>query len=65
MVFVGAWSRDDFSRRAPDGDGRRYFQAIVQDVVPGLWEDKLHDLTGVYAFRCTHCGRVTAHWDIA
>jgi uncharacterized protein CbrC (UPF0167 family) len=65
MIFVGVWSRDEFSRRAPDGDGRRYFEQIVQDVVPGLWEDELHDETGVYVFRCQHCGRVTAHWDLA
>lgn len=65
MIFVGAWSRDEFSRRAPDGDGRRYFEQIVQDAVPGLWEDELHDETGVYVFRCQHCGRFTAHWDLA
>lgn len=65
MIFVGSWSRDEFSRRAPDGDGRRYFEQIVQDVVPGLWEDELHDETGVYVFRCQHCGRLAAHWDLA
>jgi len=65
MVFVGEWSREDFTRRAPDGDGCRYFEQVVQDTMPGLWEDRLHDMTGVYAFRCPSCGRVTAHWDIA
>jgi uncharacterized protein CbrC (UPF0167 family) len=65
MVFVGEWSREEFSQRAPDGDGRRLFEEIVQDAVPGLWEDKLHDITGVYVFRCKLCGRLTAHWDIA
>jgi uncharacterized protein CbrC (UPF0167 family) len=65
MVFVGEWSRNEFSRRAADGDGRRLFEEIVQDTVPGLWEDELHDITGVYVFRCPSCARFTAHWDIA
>jgi uncharacterized protein CbrC (UPF0167 family) len=65
MVFLGGWSREEFSRRASDGDGRRLFEEIVQDSVPGLWEDKLHDITGVYVFQCRSCGRLTAHWDIA
>jgi len=65
MVFLGEWSREEFSRRAPDGDGRRLFEEIVQDSVPGLWEDELHDITGVYVFRCKSCGKLTAHWDIA
>jgi len=65
MVFVGEWTRDEFTRRASDGDGRRLFEEIVQDPVPGLWEDRLHDITGVYVFRCPSCRRMTAHWDIA
>ena len=65
MVFLGEWSRDEFAKRAPDGDGRRLFEEIVQDTVPGLWEDQLHDITGVYVFKCKSCGRLTAHWDIA
>jgi uncharacterized protein CbrC (UPF0167 family) len=65
MVYVGEWSREEFARRAPDGDGRRYFEEVVQDSVPGLWEDELHDITGVYVFRCRTCNRVTGHWDLA
>jgi uncharacterized protein CbrC (UPF0167 family) len=65
MVFIGEWSREEFARRAPDGDGRRYFEEVVQDTVPGLWEDRLHDITRVYVFRCPSCERVTAHWDLA
>lgn len=64
MIFVGEWSRDEFSRRSPDGDGRGFFHDIVQEPVPGLWEDVLHDATGVYVFRCPTCGRLTAHWDM-
>ena len=64
MVFIGEWTREEFSRRAPDGDGQRFFREIVQDIVPGLWEERLHDLTGVYVFRCPSCERLTAHWDI-
>jgi uncharacterized protein CbrC (UPF0167 family) len=65
MVFIGEWSREEFSRRAQDGDGQRFFEQIVQSPVPGLWEDRLHDITGVYVFRCPLCERVTAHWDLA
>ena len=65
MVFVGAWGRDEFARRAPDGDGRRYFEQVVQDVVPGLWEEALHAESGVYVFRCKIGGRETAHRDLA
>jgi uncharacterized protein CbrC (UPF0167 family) len=65
MVFLGEWSREEFSIRAPDGDGRRFFEGVVQDPVRGLWEDKLHDITGVYVFHCQKCNRQTAHWDIA
>jgi hypothetical protein len=64
-VFAGAWSRKEFTRRAPDGDGRRYSESIVRHCVPGLWEDELHDLTGVYVFRCPTCGELRAHWDVA
>jgi uncharacterized protein CbrC (UPF0167 family) len=65
MVFIGEWGRDEFARRAPDGDGQRYFEDVVQDSGPGLWEGKLDDIIGVYVFRCPACERVTAHWDIA
>lgn len=65
MVFVGEWSRKEFSRRAPDGDGHRLFCEVVQDIMPGLWEDKLHDITGVYVFKCGSCGKLRAHWDLA
>jgi uncharacterized protein CbrC (UPF0167 family) len=65
MIFVGCWSREDFTANAPDGDGREYFRKIVQNEVPGLWEDRLHDDTGIYVFRCESCSRMTAHWDLA
>ena len=65
MVFLGSWSRDRFTREAPDGNGRSYFERIVADAVPGLWEDQLHDTTGVYVFRCPSCKRLRGHWDIA
>ena len=65
MVFLGEWSREDFTRRAPGGDGRRFFEEIVQDSVPDLWRNELHDTTGVYVFECRSCSRLTAHWDMA
>jgi uncharacterized protein CbrC (UPF0167 family) len=65
MVFIGEWSREEFSRRAPDGDGFRLFCKVVEYIVPGLWEDTLHDITGVYVFRCGSCERLRAHRDVA
>jgi uncharacterized protein CbrC (UPF0167 family) len=65
MIYVGSWSRDEFTHRAPAGDGKAFFTRIVQKPVEGLWEDCLHDVTGVYVFRCVDCHRLTAHWDIA
>lgn len=65
MICLGEWSRDEFSKRAPDGDGQKFFNEIVQDVMPGLWEDALHDVTGVYVFRCSMCDALKAHWDLA
>ena len=65
MTFKGQWQQADFDRHAPDGDGYRFFREIVQDPVEGLWEDQLHDLTGIYVFKCKRCGQMKAHWDIA
>lgn len=65
MIYQGAWQREEFSRRAPNGDGKAFFLAVVRDPVPGLWEDELHDETGVYVFRCGKCGVFRANWDIA
>lgn len=65
MIFVGTWDREQFSQKAADGNGKAFFEQIVQYPVPGLWEDNLHDVTGVYVFRCGNCSRLSAHWDVA
>jgi uncharacterized protein CbrC (UPF0167 family) len=65
MVFTGIWSRERFTSEAKNRDGESLLNEIVQDVVPGLWEDQLHDITGIYVFRCAKCGRKNGHWDIA
>jgi len=65
MIYVGEWSREEFSKRASDGDGQKLFNQIVADVIPGLWEDELHDVTSVYVFRCPACHILKAHWDLA
>src|SRR5262245_13338318 len=64
MVYVGQWSRQKFSEMAPDGNGRTFFDLVVRDVIAGLWEDKLHDLTAIYVFRCPRCHAHSAHWDM-
>jgi uncharacterized protein CbrC (UPF0167 family) len=64
MIYVGQWSRQKFSEMAPDGNGRAFFDLVVRDVIDGLWEDKLHDKTGIYVFRCAGCHKYSAHWDM-
>lgn len=64
MVFLGSWSQDRFTREAPDGDGRAYFEAIVEDCDPRLWEAELGDDIGIYVFRCAGCARRRGNWDV-
>jgi uncharacterized protein CbrC (UPF0167 family) len=52
MVYLGARSCERFSAEADDADGRALFDRIVEGIVPGSWEDELHDETGVYVFAC-------------
>src|SRR5260221_1939966 len=65
MIYLGQWTQDEFNAAAPDGDGQALFDEIVQEPEDGLWEDDLHDNTGIYVFRCGACGRKTANWDVA
>lgn len=65
MKFLGRWSRVNLSHFAPDGDGRAYLDRLLGEHVPGLWEDELHDVTGIYVYRCFSCRRESATWDIA
>ena len=65
MVFVGAWSREQFSARAPDGNGKAFLASVIGEDVDGLWEDELHDDTGIYVFSCQVCRQLKGHWDIA
>jgi uncharacterized protein CbrC (UPF0167 family) len=65
MVFLGSWSQDEFTAGAPDGDGKAFFTVILGEDVSGLWEDELHDITGVYVFKCRICSRLAGHWDVA
>lgn len=65
MVFIGSWSREDFSTNSEDGNGEALFKSIIKNNVPGLWEDQLHDETGIYVFECKRCGAKRATWDLA
>ena len=64
MIFVGTWSRERFSSEAMDGNGSALLDLYLGRHIPGLWEDELHDQTGIYVFRCNACGKRRAHWDI-
>lgn len=66
MVYLGPWAPLDFQQRAPDGNGRAFFNAIVAE---GQWlPDELWASTsgawGAYVFRCAMCGQLAAHWDV-
>ena len=65
MIFIGTWNRQLFTENAPDGDGKALLAKVLGEQVPGLWEDELHDETGIYVFRCGSCDRRRGHWDIA
>lgn len=63
MVYAGSWVRDDFTRNAPNGDGRALFERIVPDFQPEMWDGKVGDCASYYVFRCSECGGLRAHWD--
>jgi len=65
MVYVGSWDREDFTRNAPDGDGRALFERVVPDFEPEMWDGEFGDCTSYYVFRCSYCGRLRSHWDMA
>src|SRR4051812_29114273 len=51
MVYAGAWSAEEFSRQSPDGDGKKFFEKIVENCGPDLWAFQLRGIPGVYVFR--------------
>lgn len=65
MAFHGSWSRGQFAAHSPNGDGRTFLALVLGEDVPGLWEDELHDVTGIYVFSCRFCRKLRGHWDIA
>jgi len=64
MIFIGEWNRRGFMDNAPDGDGRRLFQEVMQEHADGMWESHFPDAAGIYVFRCPSCGRKTAYYDM-
>jgi hypothetical protein len=62
MVFVGNWTQADFTRHAPPGKrggARKWFNKIVDDVEPELWDSSDVDF---YAFQCPQCEKHRARW---
>ncbi len=53
MVYLGAWTADDFERHAGEGKGRALFDVVVPDAVEWLWH---HGGASIYVFRCPACG---------
>lgn len=65
MIYLGAWTSADFDAHAPDGDGRALFAQTIPDASDALWTGRLHDVAGVYVFRCPQCASLKGHWDMA
>lgn len=66
MVYLGPWTPQDFQQRAPDGNGRAFFNAIVAEghgLPDGLWAST-SGAWGAYVFRCAMCEQLAAHWDV-
>jgi|SRR5262245_9940796 len=63
MVFVGEWSQDDYTRRAPDGDGQAFFVDVIEDAEPEMW-DGIGRSFGNYVFHCPECDRYRGHYDM-
>jgi uncharacterized protein CbrC (UPF0167 family) len=64
MVYVGNWDKKDFTRNAPDGNGRALFERTVPDFQSKMWDVQFWDGPSYYVFRCSHCGRLRSHWDM-
>jgi uncharacterized protein CbrC (UPF0167 family) len=62
MTFVGEWKHEDFTRRAPDGDGEKLFYQVVEEIPADTW-DSLGSGNCVYVFECKRCGKLLAHHD--
>jgi uncharacterized protein CbrC (UPF0167 family) len=65
MIYLGSWEREDFTRNAPDNDGRALFASVVPDFQPEMWDGHFGDCTSYYVFRCSRCGHLRSHWDMA
>jgi uncharacterized protein CbrC (UPF0167 family) len=63
-AYLGEWKERDFTLRAPDGDGRRYFsQASIDGVDESYW-GILDEIGGPYMFRCQVCGKLLGNYDM-
>lgn len=67
MTYIGAWSKEQFQRAAPDGDGKALLAEVLTDgrrlAHDALWYHGFGYDPRVYVFRCRHCGRLRANWD--
>ncbi|MBC8139034.1 MAG: CbrC family protein [Fibrella sp.] len=68
MVYIGEWIKADFDAHSPDGMGQRYFEDVVREAEPGLWDAMwsggMHDEFAIYMFYCPVCANYRGHWDM-
>lgn len=67
MIYIGSWNRATFTERAPDGNGRAFFDEVLQlpqQESDWLWEG-VYDSAGIYVFRCPRCGKLRGNFDYA
>ncbi len=66
MEYLGEWNREDFERKAKNGDGINLLKNIMRgdqlvqiDDMEILW-DSIGDDTVIFVFRCLICGKLMA-----
>jgi hypothetical protein len=65
MIYIGSWEKATFTERAPDGNGRGYFDEILrlpQEDGDGFWKSGFGGCS-VYVFRCSRCGTLRGNYD--
>ncbi|MEM7533129.1 MAG: CbrC family protein [Chloroflexota bacterium] len=63
MVYLGNWTKDDFTSCISILDGKALFLAAAGGYLDELWETGWSDSIGIYVFQCTTCGKHRAYHD--
>jgi uncharacterized protein CbrC (UPF0167 family) len=64
MIYLGEWKEANFTRNAPNGNGRAFFKKAIIDGVDDSFWGILKNIGGPHMFRCSQCGTLRGHWDM-